>query len=399
MKKTIITTALVVGLGTGFAGGSLIQNGMASEKVNKSHAVQFPLRYNEKAASHLRQLSTKNVTRIQTNKQVEAAVLVSQTVWPATHEENRPGTIILTEENNWQAAIAASNLIHHPNDGPLLFVGKKGIPAETMNEIKRLNPKGNKMGTQVIVVGQAKKKVFDELKGYKVEQVQGTNPAELGKNVDQKYAELSGKLPSSVIVISEDDEDKLYSLPALSWVAHMPEPPLFVSSDSIPAATQEALQKRNGSANIYVLGNVSAVSGKVLNQLQKYGKVTRIAGENPVANSIAFAKFKDKQTGFGWGLTEPGHGLALVSTATPELATVAGPFAHKGKHGPMIFLQDGMVNQDLDSFLKILKPTFTTDPTVGPYNHAFLLGDTHAVPYRTQGVVDERLEIVKSGGM
>lgn len=29
-------------------------------------------------------------------------------------------------------------------------------------------------------------------------------------------------------------------------------------------------------------------------ELSKYGKVTRISGETPVENSIAFAKFKDE---------------------------------------------------------------------------------------------------------
>lgn len=397
LKKTFIATTVALSLGAGFAGGSFIQQGMASEKSPQNHAMQVSVNYNQKATNHLVQLSSKNVTRIQANNQIEAAVRTSQTVWPATHDENRPGAIILTMENSWQAAIAASNLIHHPNDGPLLFVKKNGIPKETMNEIRRLNPKGNKMGTQIIVVGQVNKKVLNELKGYKTEEVQGTTPAELGKNVDEKYTALSGKQPNSVIIVSADDEDQLYSLPALSWVAHMPEPPLFVSSDSIPKETQEALQKRNGAANLYVLGNQSAVSEQVLNQLQKFGKVTRISGENPTANAIAFAKFKDEQTGFGWGITEPGHGMTLVSTSTPELATAAGPFAHKGKHGPMIFLEDGKVTQDTDSFFNMLKPTYTTDPTQGPYNHAFLFGNLKAVPYSTQGIIDERLEIVKAG--
>ena len=127
--------------------------------------------------------------------------------------------------------------------------------------------------------------------------------------------------------------------------------------------------------------------------------MTRIGGDTPVTNAIAFAKFKDQETGFGWGITEPGHGLALVSTETPELAQSAGPFAHKGKHGPMIFLNNGQPTKELYQFLAMIKPTFKSDPTTGPYNHAFLLGSFNEVPYRTQGIIDEKLEIVKAGGM
>lgn len=36
-------------------------------------------------------------------------------------------------------------------------------------------------------------------------------------------------------------------------------------------------------------------------ELSKYGKVTRISGENPVENSIAFAKFKDEKQNLDGG--------------------------------------------------------------------------------------------------
>ena len=51
---------------------------------------------------------------------------------------------------------------------------------------------------------------------------------------------------------------------------------------------------RKDKANIYVLGqkNCFKRSGK---ELSKYGKVTRISGETPTENSVAFAKFKDEK--------------------------------------------------------------------------------------------------------
>ncbi|QZT35018.1 hypothetical protein HUR95_07255 [Caldalkalibacillus thermarum TA2.A1] len=47
-------------------------------------------------------------------------------------------------------ALAAVNLIHHPNAGPVLYTVKGDIPQEVWNEINRLQPKGNEEGTQVI---------------------------------------------------------------------------------------------------------------------------------------------------------------------------------------------------------------------------------------------------------
>lgn len=229
--------------------------------------------------------------------------------------------------------------------------------------------------------------------------MEGSTPAEFGRNSDQKYTDITGEVQKNVIVISGDNNNKLYSLPALSWVSHMPEPPLFVRENEIPQATKDALKKRNAKANIYIIGPEKVVSKQVEDQLKQYGKVTRISGDTPVANSIAFAVYKDKETGFGWGITEPGHGLALVSTSTPNLALVAGPFAHKGKHAPMILLDNGQLTKELYSFLAKIKPTFEKDPTTGPYNHAYLIGNFNKISFQTQGILDERLEIVKVGEM
>lgn len=396
MKKLLITPLIIAFL---FAWAAGVPSISASEK-NNDPMPPIVDQSTVPPTKGLVQLDSKNVTRINTNNPIEAAIRVSQSVWPATHDENRPGTIILAPMNSWQAAIAASNLIHHPNDGPLLFYKtNRGIPYKTLNEIKRLNPKGNPKGTQIIVIGDPIKKAKDELKDFKVKYIAGKTPAEIGNKVDATYTELSGDLPNGVLIISQDDEDQLYSLPALSWVAHMPEPPLFVSTDKIPKATQEALEKRKGKANIYILGPESSVSGKVAKQLKKYGKVKRIAGSSPVANAIAFAKFKDKKTGFGWGINEPGHGLTFVSTERPQLALLAGAFAHKGKHAPMMLLEKGQLTKEVETFLKKIQPTYEKDPTKGPYNHAFFLGDTMSIPYQTQGMIDHLLEIEKVGGM
>ena len=75
----------------------------------------------------------------------------------------------------------------------------------------------------------------------------------------------------------------------------MPEPLLYTEKNKVPEATIEALKMRKDKANIYVLGPEKIVSKEVEKELSKYGKVTRISGETPTENSIAFAKFKDEK--------------------------------------------------------------------------------------------------------
>lgn len=341
--------------------------------------------------------STKNVTRLNAESLNEAAMMVSQTIWPATGNDNRPGTVILAPADQWQIALAGSDLIHHPNNGPILFYDQE-LSEEALHEIKRLSPTGNVNGTEVMVMGDATESVLEALEDNKVEQITGNDPAEFALAVDKKYAETAGDLPQSVIIVSLEDEAKLYSLIASNWIAHMPEPVLFVTKGEIPQATVEALQSRGNKANMYVLAPEEVISDDVVTSLKEYGNVIRIDGETPVETSIAFAKFKDEQSGFGWGMTEPGHGFALTTTAQPEFAIAGAPFAHLGKHAPLIWLENGEATGDVHEYLGDLQPKFTDDPTIGPYNHAYILANLKDVSMDTQGMIDSMLEISPADG-
>jgi hypothetical protein len=359
----------------------------------------LPTTFNTNATSGLLTMNTKNSTRLNEQEPIKAAVLTSQTIWPATHPENQPNAVILVPKNNWQTALASADLIHHPSNGPILFLEDKKIPDATLNEMKRLNPKGISDGTNVLVIGDLDEQAMKQLATYKVKQVKNTDPATTAKEIDTLYADLAGGYPKNVIIGSSDEDAQLYSLPAVNWIAHMPEPILYVSKDSVPQATIDALKERKEKGTIYLLGPEKIISKDVEKQLEEHGKIVRISGETPTANSIAFATFKDKETSFGWGITEPGHGVSFVSsTSDPALAIAGAPFSHMGKHAPVIILDKGEVTKDVFDFLLQIKPTFKDDPTVGPYNHGFILGTDATIPYKSQGILDDVLEIVQENG-
>nr|WP_290911625.1 cell wall-binding repeat-containing protein [Anoxybacillus sp.] len=357
-----------------------------------------PNSFNRLASQNMIVTATKNVTRINTDDPIELSVMVSQTVWPATHKENQPGGIILVPVESWQIALASVDLIHHPNNGPVLFTKDQKIPDAVLKEINRLQPLGTADGTQIMVMGNLEKSELNKLKNFKLKQISETDPAAFAKEIDRFYSDIAGKTPQSVMIGSLEDKAKLYTLIAANWIAHMEEPLLYVTGNDIPQPTKEALQQRKGKANIYLLGPESVISKKVENELTSFGTVVRIAGDTPVQQSVSFATYKDEKTKFGWGLNNPGHGVSFISTKTPELAIAAAPFSHLGKHAPLIWLENGALTTDVYEFLARLKPTFTVEPTEGPYNHAFLSGTFRSIPYQTQGIIDEKLEIVPATG-
>ncbi|CAG7651980.1 hypothetical protein PAECIP111802_05106 [Paenibacillus allorhizosphaerae] len=41
--------------------------------------------------------------------------------------------------------------------------------------------------------------------------------------------------------------------------------------------------------------------------------MVRMAGNDPYSNAVAFAKYKDPATDFGWGITTPGHNFSFIN--------------------------------------------------------------------------------------
>ncbi|MBW4080738.1 cell wall-binding repeat-containing protein [Paenibacillus sp. S150] len=389
MKKHIWTGTLTVLLGAALAGCSAGAD-TPSAQTDSGSTSTVPVPW----------IATKNTTRINTSDPVQAAVLVSQTLWTAETKSNRPSSVVLTDVSSWQIAAASTDLIHHPSNGPVLFFTKDGIPEATLAELKRLKPMGAESndGIQAVLVGPAADGVEDQLKALdlKVDKIEGEDPAAIAASIDTYYAKVSGALPQSVIIGSMDSPE--YTLPAVNWIAHMPEPLLYVSKEEIPAATADALKARGGNAAIYILGPASAVSADVEAQLKAFGAVTRISGDDPYENAIAFAKFKDESNGFGWGITAPGHNLSLLTTDSTLLAVAAAPFSHLGKHAPLVFTGKDGLPDSLMNYTMELQPKFKDSPAEGPYNHAWLTGDAAAITSGTQSEIDDMLEISPASG-
>ncbi|WP_018924355.1 hypothetical protein [Salsuginibacillus kocurii] len=354
----------------------------------EEEAAELPDSYNEGAREGLLTTNTKNITRLDEEDPQTFSLMASQTIWPATHEDNQPGTVILAEADEWQHALAALTLVHHPNDGPLLLM-EDGLSEELAAEIDRLAPTGNEYGIEIMVAGELSEEDQDQLGNYTIEEIPETDPAAFARDVEELYAETTGNLPDNVIIGSMEDEYQAYSMPAGSWISHMDESLLYVD-DSIPNATAESLEAREGDANIYLLNGEDAISDEILTDLEEFGSVEEITGENPVEQSIAFAKFQDEH--FGWGIDQPGHGLVFAAPDQPELALAGAPLAHLGKHAPLIWLEDEVGEQHAE-YLAELKPAFEEAPMEGPYNHGYILGTETIISYESQGVLDDLLEI------
>jgi hypothetical protein len=372
--------------------------------------------------------ATKTTTRIYGSNPFEEAVSVAQHIWTSALPENVPANaannadrtraVTLVTPDDPLTDITATPLIHFPDAAPILYVTNKGIPAITLNELKRLGPVGidrfNHVGA-FLVGAAANPGVESQLKaiGIKYYEVTAGDIPQLADTVDKLYGSISnpdfgvGTMPGmeDVVIGSMDGKGWQYVLPATHWVAHMPTGLLWVQRDSIPSPTIDALKRRAGKARIYLFGGPDQISAKVANQLYQYGEVIRVSNDDPVAfnapppdspeaTAIAFAKMWDPAGMFGWKMTGPGHGFTLVNINDWQGAIASAPLSHLGFHAPLLLSSNATsLPSDLDSYFTMVSPSFLNTPADGPYNMTYVLGSWDQVSWDEQVRVDTLSEM------
>ena len=369
-------------------------------------------------------IGTKTTQRLYGADPFEEAVSVTQHIWPAAVAENvstennndpdRPWGLTLVTPDQPLSAITATPLIHFPDDAPILYVTKNGIPRVTLNEIKRLGDTGISRYNNVdafLVGAAANKAVEKQLKaiGLKYVEVTAGSIPDLANKVDQLYGSIEnpdtgvpnmGNGMENVMIGSLDGTDYRYLLPATHWVAHMASGLQWVSKDSVPSATVTALKRRNGQARIYLFGGPNQISPKVAKQLAQYGTVIRVTNDdivafnadpkdNPVDTAIAFAKMWDPMGMVGWKITGPGHGFTLVNINDWQAAVASAPLSHLGFHAPLLFTDSPtrLPSAD-DGYLKSVAPTYLTTPADGPYNMTYVIGSWNQIAWPQQAHID-----------
>src|SRR5207253_9555957 len=133
------------------------------------------------------------------------------------------------------------------------------------------------------------------------------------------------------------------------------DPVLFAGDGPPPVATLRTLHLYAGTP-VYILGPPGAVSDRAFNLIKKVApSAKRVAGTDPVANSIDFARYVDGD--FGWNINDPGHGFVIASLARPLDAAAAAALSAGGTFGPMLLTPTAAaVPPELRSYLPDLKP-------------------------------------------
>jgi hypothetical protein len=366
------------------------EQGIASSTPKAAEKIGFPA------------VATKNTTRVAGGDPTVDAAGVALAVYPSSGAGTHPQVVTLAPTDDWQAAIASSVLMSSPIKAPILLSGSSSLPTATADALSLLAPTGSGAigGAQLIRVGDVPKP-----SGLRSAAISAGDPYALAAAIDRFQTAAAGKSSGDVVVTS--GEDPGYAMPAAGWAAESGDSILFVNGSGVPTPTRDALLAHQ-HPHIYVLGPTSVIPDSVLNSLRKYGDVKRVGAEDPAANSVSFATYRDPPCkfgqpcahvpgSFGWALRSPGHGYTLVNANRPLDAAASAPLSASGQFGPQLILDDGssMPKPVLNYFLNYATPGFTQEgPTAAVYNHGWVIGDPSAVSVAVQAEMDTLLEAV-----
>jgi hypothetical protein len=265
------------------------------------------------------------------------------------------------------------------------------VPEPTADALEALDPPGTSLagGVQAFAVGGAA--VPDGLRTRRI----GATGAAAATAIARLRERLFDPPPRHLVLAPEALPG--FAMPAAAWAARSGDPVLFTGPSKLPETTRRALEA-NRRAPVYVLGPSSAVSTDVVREVERIGNpVSRVSGEDPVANAIALARYADGD--FGWDVNDPGHGFVVARSDSPLDAAAAAPLSASGTWGPLLLTDSAdTLPAALRDYLLDVKPGYTTDPTRAFYNHVWLIGDADAIGVDQQAEIDELAELARIGG-
>jgi hypothetical protein len=340
-------------------------------------------------------VATRNTTRVGGATTAVDAASVARVVYPGLTAASRPQVVVLVNQRDWPAALAASTLAAAPLHAPILFTEGSTLPSVSLQALEAMGPTGAPSLGGVQVIRIATRAVVPIR--YRVHTLPAAEPAQMAAAIEQLAATAAGSARSHQAIVLSSAGPKTLQMPVAGLSAESGAPILFADGATLPAATTSALTAM-GHPSIFVTGSVASAA---LGHLARLGSVTNLPTgaikqvTTAQRNSIAISRFTDGS--FGWGIKEPGHGLVFASTSRPLDAPAAAPLSATGDYGPLLLLEGLGVLGELSSYLTDIQPAYSSAPEFQPvrgvYNRGWVIGDEQAISLASQADIDSLLEI------
>jgi hypothetical protein len=343
-------------------------------------------------------LVTRNTTRVGGATPVEDAAAVARTVYPALTSATRPQALVIADDRDWPAALAAASLSAAPLGAPEIYSEGGELPEITEQTAAELRARGlpSLGGAGVITIGDA-----PAPQGLKAHNVAFVSPAAGAVQVAKLFTKLVGRPPAVIVVPLAAPANQTMAYAGLA--AESATPILYAESAGIAPQTIAEIQSL-GHVPIYVAAS-SYLSSSARQDLARLGTVKNISvggpAESPSEASIAVARYSDGT--FGWGIHNPGHGLLFARSSRPLDGPAAALLSATGEYAPLLALESATtITAPLKTYLADLQPGYEPGygseypPAQSQYNRGWVIGDGSAIATTTQAELDTLLETAPS---
>jgi hypothetical protein len=349
---------------------------------------------------------TKNTTRLGGADAASGAAAVARAVFPGLTAATRPGAVVLADERDWPAALAASALASAPLGAPILYSDRAALPAVSAQALRALRPTGASAlgGAQVIAIGRAglARTGLKTLDVHAEGLYAGAEPSDGTALAIERTLARARSVPPRAVIAVDLAAPRALQMPAAALAAESGAPIVFIDGHSLPSGSEQLLAHLR-RPSIYVVGAIAPSAARAA--LAPYGPVSVIeapgqaahtgTAPEPVAEgAIAVARFGAGS--FGWNIHEAGHGLVFANASRPLDAPAAAPLAAHGDYAPLLLLEEShAVPRSLAHYLANIQPGYseTVPPVRSVYNHGWLIGDEAAISVSVQAQLDAMLEV------
>ncbi|MDT8304727.1 MAG: DUF4396 domain-containing protein [Anaerolineae bacterium] len=305
--------------------------------------------------------NTKNTTRLAGDDLGQTAARVAQAVYPATTADNGPDVLLIYDDENWQAGLAAAPLLR-----PLNALLLPASAVDSLPDDFTVNGSDDAGGAQALLLDGA------SLQNGRFT-AEGLAPADVASLLAENDA-----APDHAILVDEEDPET--ALLAAPWAAYSGDLVVFDAADA-PAGVP-----------LFALGDVAA-EGEAL--------VARIRGRNAGATAVAFASYDNDATAetalFGWGMNAASltgyRSYTIAPRGENAIGLLSANLARRGKPGPLFWTDAEELPQGVYNYFFSQRAAFWNTPSEGPFHHFYVLGNTDAISFKAQGQADYAVEI------
>ncbi|MGO5065302.1 DUF4396 domain-containing protein [Clostridium sporogenes] len=336
-------------------------------------------------------LNTSNTIRVPGNSSKEVGIKVAEILFPALNTESRPNGLIIYKGDNWKDVLALMPLVKKYNSPIIPF--NENEEDSLLTYINKLKPKGisSLNNAKVLICGNNINTLKDNLEKRNIK-VFNINYKDTNSVLQEVYKNvfLNSNKSYGFIV---SDEDPLMTIPVATWMVQNGGVPLYLNSEKkLYTASKNILPN---ISKIYVIGKKNNANNEFIESLKV--PVERIYGYNAENCAINFAKFYDREEGFGWhsnrSRNDNNHNFILCSKEEPLMALVGSQLALKGKMGPILWTDKNYLSSLTENYLWRMKPNYWMTPTEGPYNNLWIMGNENILPFSIQSRADYISEI------